>query len=585
MAAISKLRLGEVLVYRGILPKERLEEALRLQSETREKLGEILVRMAWVSSESLMEVLSAELQIPAIHLSRYKVEAEPLSMIPRKIAELYCLIPVSRLANTLTVAMSDPMNIHAIDDIHRLTKLEIRPLLSSHKDIKEAIDQYYGENVSEAIRDVIQDMSLEGSLEFEDATSFSLQENTTQELLRLTQEEPIVKFTNSLLSESVQRYASDIFIEPEEKTLRVRFRVDGFLQEGVVTSAAMHAGVVSRIKVMSNLDIAEHRIPQDGRIKIKVHGREVDFRVSIVPSYFGEKVVLRVLDKSTIVLDIEKLGFEKKPLEDLKKAAAHPHGMILLCGPTGSGKTTTLYSVLKLIDSPDKNIVTVEDPIEYQMDGINQVAARPEVKLTFAAALRSILRQDPDIIMVGEIRDSETADIAIKAALTGHLVLSTLHTNTAVGAVTRLVNMGIDPYLITSSVLMAGSQRLVRKVCPRCREAYEPARDLLKQLGITEKDLQSKKPVFYRARGCAFCHRKGYIGRTVLLEALTLSVRIKDLILKGRPEYEIKKAACEQGMITLRENGISKILQGLTTPEEVMRITLRDDEFEATSEK
>ncbi len=576
MGVTLKKRLGEILIQRSILTEEKLQEALNIQQESKEKIGEILVRLGYVSRETLLEVLSQELDIPAIHVSRYKVDPEALKLIPKKTARLYSLLPISHLGNTLTVAMSDPMNVHALDDIHRLTSLEIRPLLATEKDIKEAIEHYYGENVSQAIKEVIEGMSGVVNIELEENGSFLSQESSAQELLRLTQEEPIVKFTNSILSESVRRNSSDIFIEPEEKALRVRFRVDGILQEGISTSPSMHAGVVSRIKVMSNLDIAEHRMPQDGRFKIKVQGREIDFRVSVIPTYFGEKVVLRVLDKGQVVLDLDKLGFEPEPLADLKRAAKHPHGMILTCGPTGSGKTTTLYSVLKYIERPELNIVTVEDPVEYQLELINQVPVRPEVNLTFATSLRAILRQDPDIIMVGEIRDSETADIAIKAALTGHLVLSTLHTNTAVGSITRLVNMGIEPFLITSSVLMAGSQRLVRRICPRCKESYEPTPAMLGELGLTEKDFKSHKPLFYKGKGCDACSKKGYAGRAVLLEALTMSAGVKELILKGAPEYEVKKLGREQGMKTLRENGLAKIIQGVTTPEEVMRVTVRD---------
>lgn len=577
MPQAPKKRLGELLIENGFLTREKLAEALKIQEQTKEKIGSILIRLGHISREQFFEVLTTHLGIPAIHLSRYKIESEALSVIPKKIAELYCLMPLSRLANNLTVAMSDPMNVYALDDLHRITGLEVQALLASEKEIREAIDQYYGENVSQVIKDVMEDIeSQQSALEIEEATSLLSEGNSTQELLRLTQEEPVVKLTNSILSEAVRRKSSDIFVEPEEKSLRVRFRVDGLLQEGVLTSIGMHAGVVSRIKILSNLDIAEHRVPQDGRFKIKLSGNEVDFRVSVIPTYAGEKVVLRVLDKSQAQLDLEKLGFEPEPLRDLKRAAGHPYGMIMTCGPTGSGKTTTLYSVLNFIDTPQKNIVTVEDPVEFQIEGINQVAVRPEVKLTFAAALRSILRQDPNIIMVGEIRDAETADIAIKAALTGHLVLSTLHTTTAVGSITRLINMGIEPFLITSSVLLAGSQRLVRKICQQCRESYEPPKELLRQLGITEKHLNSQIPVFYRPKGCPACGGKGYAGRVVLLEALTLSPAIKNLVLKRESEHEIKRIACEQGMKTLRENGIAKILQGITTPEEVVRVTVRD---------
>ena len=579
MTSTLKERLTTLLVQNNLLTPDKLEKALKIQKEKKERIGDILVELGYISRDNLLEVLSTELNIPAIHLSRCKISPETLALVPKKAAEHYCLIPVSSFESTITLAMSDPMNVNALDDIHRTTGLEVRSVLASDKDIKEAIEHYYGENANQSFEKVMKDMAGEGNVELQDLSAGSAGEGTAQELLRLTEDAPIVKFTNSVLAEAVNRRSSDIFIEPEEKALRVRFRVDGMLQEGVSTSKAMHVGVVSRVKVMSDLDIAEHRVPQDGRFKVKVRGRQIDFRVSVLPTYFGEKVVLRVLDKSQAVLDIEKLGFEPEPLADLKKAASHPHGMIVVCGPTGAGKTTTLYSVLKLIDSPNKNIVTVEDPVEFQLEGINQVSIRPEVKLTFAAALRSILRQDPDIIMVGEIRDGETADVAIKAALTGHLVLSTLHATTATGSITRLLNMGIEPFLITSSVLLAGSQRLVRKICTKCKEPYEPSKELIQQLGIPEKKL-SKKTLFYRGKGCDACVRQGYMGRAVLLEGLTLTSTVKNLILKGAQEYQLKALGRREGMKTLRENGIAKILQGVTTPEEVMKVTVKDQEIE-----
>ncbi|MBI3252084.1 MAG: Flp pilus assembly complex ATPase component TadA [Candidatus Omnitrophica bacterium] len=578
MSSALRERLTALLVKGNILTQEKLDEALKIQKQRKERIGELLVKLGYISPDNLIEVLSAELGIPAIHIHRYKPSAKALSLIPRKMAELYNLVPVSVFGNTLTIAMADPMNIEALDDVRRLTQMETRTLIAQDKEIREAIEQYYGENLSSSLNDVVKGMEEE-NLEVQDS-GVGPSQKSAQELLRLTEEEPVVKLTNSILAEAVRRRSSDIFIEPEEKTLRVRLRVDGLLQEGLLTTRAMHPGVVSRLKVMSNLDIAEHRVPQDGRFKIRTRDREVDFRVSVLPTYFGEKVVLRVLDKNQAMLDIEKLGFEPEPLAQLKKAASHPHGMIVICGPTGSGKTTTLYSVLKLIDTPDKNLVTVEDPVEVQIDGINQVAIRSEVELTFAAALRSILRQDPDVIMVGEIRDSETADVAIKAALTGHLVLSTLHATTAVGAVTRFVNMGIEPFLITSSVLLAGSQRLVRKICLKCRESYEPSKELMRELAVTEKHLGAhKRALFYRGKGCEACGKSGYAGRAVLLEALTLSPAVKDLILKCAQEHEIKKRGLEEGMKTLRENGIAKILQGVTTPEEVLRVTVCDEDL------
>ena len=573
-----KERLGQILIEKKLITPSQLSAAFDLQKEKKERLGDVLVEAGYISKEALMEILSVELHTPYVELSPLKVSKEVIALVPKKIADYYGLVPVSCAEGKLSVAMRDPLNVNAIDDLRRATGLTICPLLASAKDIREAIDLYYAENVKQAIQDVMKGMTEKEAQLRDDAVSFGPSEGSRQELLRLTEEEPIVRMTNSILAEGVKRRSSDIFVEPEEKNMRVRYRVDGLLQEGVLASRAMHAGVVSRIKVMSALDIAEHRIPQDGRIKIKVKERYVDFRVSVLPSYFGEKVVLRILDKNQTILDIERLGFEPSPLQALKKAVSHPHGMVAVCGPTGSGKTTTLYSVLKLIDDPQKNLVTVEDPVEYQIEGINQVAIRPEVKLTFASALRSILRQDPDIVMVGEIRDSETADVAIKAALTGHLVLSTLHATTAVGAITRFINMGIEPFLITSSLLLAASQRLVRKVCLKCKESYEPSRELLKQLGVKEKDLNGKTPLFWRGQGCDRCGKKAYTGRAVLLEALTLSPTVKAMILKGAQEHELKRQGCAEGMMTLRENGIAKVLQGITTPEEVIRVTVMDED-------
>ncbi len=578
MPSISKEKIGQLLVENNFITQEKLNEALELQKQKKENLADILIRLGYISRDNLMEVLSIELGIPAIHLSKYKITPEILQGIPKRMAENHCMMPISRFGNTITVAMADPMNVMAIDDIKRLTKMEVRPVLANELDIKQSIEQYYG--VGTGIGATATGIAVKAGKMAVEAAAPEPAASVSESLSALDNE-PVVKLTNSIIVDGVLRRSSDIFIEPEEASMRVRYRVDGLLQEGVTDAKVMHLGVVSRIKVMSKLDIAEHRVPQDGRFKAKVKDKEVDFRVSVLPTYFGEKIVLRVLDKQSSVLDLEKSGFEPEPLAAIKKASEHPHGMIAICGPTGSGKTTTLYSTLKLIDKPETNIVTVEDPVEFQLPGINQVAVRSEVKLTFAAALRSILRQDPDVIMVGEIRDSETADVAVKAALTGHLVLSTLHATTAPGAITRLVNMGIEPFLITSSLLLAGSQRLVRKVCEKCKEGYEPSNELIQQLGMTEKQIAGKKLVFYRGKGCDACKNKGYSGRAVLLETLTISQAVKALILKGAPEYQLKVQGRKEGMLTLRENGNAKILQGITTPEEVMRVTVRDTEGKA----
>ncbi len=398
-------------------------------------------------------------------------------------------------------------------------------------------------------------------------------ELTQAELLRLTQEAPVIKITNLLLAEAVKMKASDILIEPLENGLRVRYRIDGMLKEGSKRlPKRLHSALISRLKVMSDLNIAERRLPQDGRFKVKIQNREIDFRVSILPSNIGEKAALRILDKSQAMLNLDTLGFQDKPLKDIKAVAKKPHGMILICGPTGCGKTTTLYSILKYIDSPEKNIITVEDPVEYQLPGINQVMVRHDIGLVFANALRSILRQDPDIIMIGEIRDFETIDIAIKAALTGHLVLSTLHTTTASGSIVRLVNMGVEPFLITSSILLVGAQRLVRKICPACKEAYELKRDL------TEKLKLKGKIKAFRGAGCKTCQNTGYKGRVGLIETLLLTTPIRNLILERAQEHILMEAARKEGMKTLRENGLEKVLAGITTLEEILRVTVGDQD-------
>ncbi len=572
-----KERLIKVLVEPGLLTLENLDKALKIKEQTKERLCDVLVNLGYIPKENMLQAMSADLDVPVIQLSRYKIQPGVISLVPKKMAQRYMLIPVSHLVDTLTVAMTDPRNLNAIDDLARLTHLKIRCMIATEKEIKDAIELYHGENVSQALKDMMKVFDEDGGLVLEDGSAAS--PGNTQELIRMMEDEPIVKLTNSIIIDAVKKRSSDIFIEPEETSMRVRLRVDGMLQEAIVAPRSMHAGVVSRVKVMSCLDIAEHRVPQDGRFKLRVGEKFVDFRVSVLPTYYGEKVVLRVLDKDGAMLDLDRSGFEPDSLTALKRSASHPHGLIAVCGPTGSGKTTTLYGVLKLLDKPEVNIVTVEDPVEFQIDGINQVGIHADGKMTFAAALRSILRQDPDIIMVGEIRDGETADIAVKAALTGHLVLSTLHATTAAGAVTRFVNMGIEPFLITSSMLMAGSQRLVRRVCMKCKEMYEPSPEAVRQLGITDVHLKNHKGkvLFARGRGCAACSGKGYSGRAVLLEALVLSPVIKALILKNAQEYELNRAGRSEGMKTLRDSGITKILQGITSPEEVVRVTVRDE--------
>ena len=570
--AFSREKLNKELVEKGVVSKENLDKALSIQKQKGGKLSDILVEKGFVDKKTLMSFLSLELGIPPIDLSRYKVDQKILELIPKKIARHYQIIPISKIGNLLTIAMADPLNIFATDDIKTLTGLKLGVVISTDKDIKDALDQYYGEKARQAIEKIIEGIEEEKNIQMVEEGSAA--EMDSVNLIKLTQEAPIVKITNMLLSEAVKLKASDVLIEPMETELRVRYRVDGILQEGRSPAKSMQQAIVSRIKVMSMLNIAERRLPQDGRFKIKIDEHEVDFRVSVLPSSFGEKIALRILDKSQATLNVKKLGFEETPLLELKKASGYPHGMILVCGPTGCGKTTTLYSILKNIDTPEKNIVTVEDPVEYQLRGINQVTIRPGIGLTFASALRSILRQDPDIIMVGEIRDFETADTAIKAALTGHLVLSTLHTTTACGSIIRLTNMGLEPFLMASTIILIAAQRLVRKLCPKCKERYKLSESQKNELGLSGR----KDFVFYRAKGCKLCIDTGYKGRVGLTETLFLSPMVKELIATKAGETQIKNQARKDGMKTLRENGIQKAIAGITSLEEILRVTIGDQE-------
>ena len=575
MIAGLKEKLTKILIDKKLLKEGDLAKAVSFQKTKGGSLSDILIDMGFISKNDLVIAMSQELGIPPINLSRYKIDPSVIKLISRKVAKQYRILPISKIANTLTIAMSDPLNIFALDAIKTLTGFKINPIVTTDKELREAIGQYYDEDAYLAIEKIVDDMKEEGNIKIlDDMPKESLE--TSADLLKITQEAPVVKITNLLLAEAVNMRASDILVEPLSNDVRVRYRVDGILREGRRPPKILHNAIISRLKVMSELDIAERRLPQDGRFKVKLHGREVDFRISVLPSSTGEKVALRILDKSQAMLDIDKLGFDPRSIEEIKKAAARPHGMVLICGPTGCGKTTTLYSVMQFVNSPEKNIVTVEDPVEYLIEGVNQVTSRPDIGLTFANALRSILRQDPNIIMIGEIRDFETVDIAIKAALTGHLVLSTLHTTTATGSVIRLVNMGVEPFLITSSLVLVGAQRLVRKICPNCKEPYELGKESLETLKIR---LEKAKPVFYKGKGCTACGGTGYKGRTGLLEVLTLSPKIKSLVMESAQEYQIREEARREGMRTLRENGVHAALEGITTLDEIVRVTVGDQDL------
>ncbi len=560
-----KERLTEILINNKLITPQQLQQALEAQRSKGGRLSNIIVDLGYVKESELMAALSQGLGLPLIDLKRIKVDSKVLNIIPPKICRHYQIIPISQMGDTLTIAMADPLNIFAIDALRNLTGFQINPIISTGEQILHAIDQFYPDTTSGIIEDLLSEIS-ESKIELIQEEKKNVVSD--QELGFASRQGPAIRITNMILEEAIKNRASDVLIEPLAERLRIRFRIDGVLQEQKAPPKAMHPLIISRIKVLSELDIAEHRLPQDGRFKSRVQGREVDFRISILPSSQGEKAAIRILDKSVAVLDVDKLGFDEQSVARLKKAASYPHGMILVCGPTGSGKTTTLYSIIKLVDTPQRNIVTVEDPVEFQLEGINQVSIKPEIGLTFAAALRAILRQDPNIIMIGEIRDFDTVDIAIKSALTGHLVLSTLHTTSASGAIVRLINMGVEPYLITSSLICVLAQRLVRRLCPRCKQRYDIPKDIAKNLEIS-----SASGDFCRPKGCRHCANTGYLGRSGIAEVLFLSPSIKELILSNAQEYQIKQAACTEGMKTLRDSALSLASQGVTSLEEVLRVT------------
>jgi type IV pilus assembly protein PilB len=569
MALSLKDRIANKLLESRIISHDQLDNALRVQKEKGGTLSRVLIDLGLVKQKEILLALSQDLNIPLINLSKYNTDPSVVELIPKEISRHYQIFPLSKIGSTITIAVSDPLNIFAIDDIKSLTGFDLRLVLAEADAINNAIEQYYGKHAHDELKSMVEQMGEAEFVSAQDADHIK-----PEELVKLTQEMPIVKAANMILSEAVRLKASDILIEPLENSTRVRYRIDGLLQTARDIPKTLHEAIISRIKVMSELNISERRLPQDGRFKLKIRHKFVDFRVSILPSSSGEKAGIRVLDQENAKLDIERLGFAGKSLEALKENSLKPHGMILSCGPTGSGKTTTLYSILNFIDSPEKNIITVEDPIEFDLKGINQVNAKPDIGLTFASCLRSILRQDPDIIMVGEIRDFETLDIAVKAALTGHLVLSTIHTNTAPGAITRMINMGLEPFLVSSSVIMIAAQRLVRKICDKCKEPYEIDDKLRKTYGIKDKNAST----FYRGTGCQFCLGTGYKGRVGIIEVLTLNTDIRRLIMDNTPESGIKECAIASGMVTLRQDGISKAQQGITTLEEVIRVTVGDQD-------
>ncbi|MGB3081721.1 MAG: ATPase, T2SS/T4P/T4SS family [Candidatus Omnitrophota bacterium] len=573
MAVSLSKKIFDLLVKKKMISAEDLKKAQKTYEEQGGKLSEILVKLGVISKDDLLTSVSEAIGLPLLDLSRLRVEVDILKLIPTRVVNLYKVLPISRMGNLLTVAMVDPMDVFALDDLKAITRLEISPILAGEDDMREAIRRLYERSADEEISEIvdnIQTARMETIAEESGASS--------SELLRITEEAPVVKLTNLILSRAVKERASDILIEPMEANSRVRYRIDGVLCERQEPPKRFHLAIVSRIKVMSNLNIAERRLPQDGRFGIKVEDRRIDFRVSVIPSSMGEKVALRILDKGQAMIDLDQLGFREDDKKKIREAADRPHGMILVCGPTGCGKTTTLYSVLKYVDSPGKNLVTVEDPVEYELKGINQVTINDDIGLTFAGCLRSILRQDPDVVMVGEIRDFDTVDIAIKAALTGHLVLSTLHTNTASGSVIRLVNMGVEPFLMAASMELIAAQRLIRKLCDDCKEAYTPQEEVAKKYNLFDKS--GKIPKIYRPKGCERCMNTGYRFRIGIIECIRMTTAVKDLLFRNAQEGEVKKVARQEGMTTLRENGIENVLKGVTSLEEVLRTTIEDRDTE-----
>jgi type IV pilus assembly protein PilB len=564
-------RIADVLIEDGLLLPNQLEEAVGIQKHEGGRLLKILTDKQFVTEQDMAFSMGRCLNTPPVNLSKLRIPEEVMALIPREMAKANKLVPIARLNGKLFVAMADPTNVLAVDDLKRRVQLEIVPMIATERSVSDALAGVHGgANMSQVLKQVSEEAAQ--SADSVEVQTAKREEIDLDRLAHDSEDAPVIKIVNLVLAQAVKEKASDIHIEPFMNVLKLRYRVDGELLLAESPPKALQLAITSRIKILAGLNIAERRVPQDGRFRIKVMGKEVDLRISILPTAHGEKIVIRILDKSSLTGTIDQMGLDEGTLAKFRKAIDAPHGMILVTGPTGSGKTTTLYSVLHELNSPQYNIVTVEDPIEYELTGINQVAARPDIGLDFASALRSILRQDPDIVMVGEIRDNETADIAVKAALTGHQVLSTLHTNDAAGAITRLDDMGIEPFLISSSMLMACAQRLVRRVCTNCRDEFTPEPEMFEKLNMTD----TKDAVFFHGTGCDRCKGRGYLGRLAIIEALPVSEAIRRLIIKRASATVIKNQGISEGMKTLRMVGVEKAMEGITTLEEIWRVTSED---------
>lgn len=568
MATAKYLRLGELLIKEGIISPSQLEKAIGVQRQEGGRLGEILVKLGMVKEEQLVVVLAKQLGLPYFSLGTGMLKPAADQGLDELIAQDFALknlvLPLSRTMNSLTIAMNDPLDLILIDNLRKITRCDINPVVATKSDITHAIDEFYGKTslLHKAVKDSYDNLDA-----VEEISDTQEQELSIDKLVASAEEAPVVKLVDLIIRQAIDERASDIHIEPFKDKISLRYRIDGKLFEIPPPAKHLQLPIISRIKILSKLDIAEKRLPQDGAFFVKLENRAVDLRVSSIPTIYGEKIVMRILDRGSVVLNLNTMGFDQKQLELIRRAASNPYGLIFLTGPTGSGKTTTLYAILNEIKDPSRNIITVEDPVEYKLEGINQVQVKSEIGLTFASALRSFLRQDPDIMLVGEVRDLETAQICIRSALTGHLVLSTLHTNDAPQAVSRLTDIGIEPYLLAPSLLLVVGQRLIRKLCPDCKEAYEPTSDIVKNTKI-------KADLIYRAKGCPKCGQIGYKGRVSISEVMYVTQDIKDLISQRAPFQRIKELAKANGMQTLYESAIKKVEAGVTSMEEALSITI-----------
>ncbi len=572
-------KIGDLLLKEKLISPEQLNQALEHQKKYGGRIGSILVELDFVTEDDITNVLSHQYGVPSINLDYFEIDPDVVKLIPLETAQKYQVIPLSRVGSTLTIATTDPSNVFAMDDIKFMTGFNIEPVIASEGAITRAIEKYYGTPHAIELKKVYDQLTIE---EKKDEFDLEVEEEQEQmdvdELQRSSEEAPIIKLVNLFIADAIKRAASDIHIEPYERDFRIRFRMDGVLYNIMAPPMKLKDALTSRVKIMAKLDIAEKRLPQDGRIKVKtrLEGKkiEIDFRVSCLPTIHGEKIVMRLLDRSKLMLDMTKLGMEPPSLKFFEDAITKPYGMVLVTGPTGSGKTNTLYSAISRLNTTDVNIITAEDPVEFNLGGINQVQIHEQIGLTFAAALRSFLRQDPNIILVGEVRDFETAEIAIKAALTGHLVLSTLHTNDAPSTINRLLNMGIEPFLVSNSLLLVAAQRLIRKICNNCKTEVKVPKKSLVDLGFTPEEASSVTVM--HGQGCEHCNNTGYKGRIGLFECMAINEEVSELILIGASARELKRKSIELGMLTLRRSGLLKIKEGITTIDEVVRETVKD---------